>query len=272
MYILFDLGGSKIRVASTANGKKFSEPQIAKTPKNFKEGIKVFKSLIQVVSQGKKIQAVAGGTPGYFDEKRTKIMGCAPNISGWIKKPLASEIQKITKSPVYLENDSALVGLGEAVYGAGRGYPIVAYLTVSTGVGGSRIVDGRVDRGAQSFEPGNQFIDFKNRKTLEDFVGGRSVTKKYHKKPYEILDKKFWDRMAEILSFGINNTIAHWSPDVVVIGGSMMKKIGIKIPKTKYYLSKILKAAPLPPIKKAALGDFGGLYGGLALIKQKSKR
>jgi predicted NBD/HSP70 family sugar kinase len=79
------------------------------------------------------------------------------------------------------------------------------------------------------------------------------------------------DKMAEILAYGVNNAIVHWSPDVVVIGGSMMKKIGIKIPRVEFHLKKIMRAFPnnIPKIKKAALADFGGLYGALALIKGK---
>ena len=271
MYILFDIGGSKMRVASSSDLKKFSEPLIVKTPKNFKEGMRAFATLVKSVSRGKKIKVVAGGIPGYFDAEKTKIKGCAPNLKSLIKKPLKKEIQKITKSPVYLENDSDLVGLGEAVSGAGRGYEIVAYLTVSTGVGGGRIINGKIDTYANGFEPGNQYIDYKNKKDLQDLIGGRSVEKKYHKKPYEILDKKFWDKMAEILAYGVNNTIIHWSPDVVVVGGSMMKKIGIKIPHVEFHLKKIMRAFPndLPKIKKATLGDFGGLYGAIARIRQE---
>jgi len=271
MYILFDIGGSKMRVAASSDLKKFSEPLIVKTHKNFKEGMRAFATLVKSASHGKKIKATAGGLPGYFDKGKNKILGCAPNLNGWIKKPIRKEIQKITKSPVYLENDSDLVGLGEAVSGGGRGYRIVAYLTVSTGVGGGRIISGKIDTGRFGSEPGNQYIDYKNKKDLEDLIGGRSVEKKYHKKPYEILDKKFWDKMAEILAYGVSNTIVHWSPDVVVIGGSMMKKIGIKIPRVEFYLKKIMRAFPndIPRIKKATLGDFGGLYGAMARIRQK---
>ncbi len=263
-----------MRIAASYTGKKIDKIEVSKTPQKFKEGIATFKKTSPLLVKGKKVKAIAGGIPGFFDEKKTKVIGCAPNISGWINKPLRKELQKITKSPIYFENDADLVGLGEATYGAGRGYKIIAYYTVSTGVGGGRIVDGKIDRSSVGSEPGNQYIDFKNKTTLEDLVAGRSVTKKYHKKPYEILDRKFWDKMAEILAFGVNNSIVHWSPDVVVIGGSMMKKIGIKIPRVEHHLKKIMRAFPnnLPRIKKATLGDFGGLSGALALIKTKSGR
>ncbi len=276
MYIIFDIGGSKIRVAASSDGKKFGEPLIVRTPQDFKQGIKTLAELIAVKSQGKKIKAVAGGTPGYYDVDHSQILGCADNIKNWIKKPLKSEIQKITHCPVYLDNDASMVGLGEAVYGAGKGYSKVVYLTVSTGVGGGRIINGQIDSTIEGREPGNQLIDLKNFITVEDIIGGHSIEKKYHKKPYEILDKKFWDSMAQTLAFGLNNTIVHWVPDVVVVGGSMMKKIGIKIPRVKFHLNQIIKNAhtgtEIPVIKKATLGDFGGLYGALALINQELKK
>lgn len=275
MYILFDIGGSKIRIAASYTGRKIDAIEIFKTPKNFREGVEIFRRNIPLLAQGKKIKGVAGGAPGYFDKNKTKILGSAPNTKNWIKKPLIKEIQKITKSPVYLENDADLVGLGEAIYGAGRGYGIVAYLTVSTGVGGGRIANGKIDPATSRSEPGHQVLDMKNNLTLEDLVAGRSVEKRYHKKPYEILDKNFWDKLAKILAVGVQNTLVHWNPDVVVIGGSMMKKIGIKVPRVQYHLKKVMKIShnslPFPKIKKAALGDFGGLYGALALLKQRRK-
>jgi glucokinase len=50
-------------------------------------------------------------------------------------------------------------GLGEAVFGAGKGREIVVYMTISTGVGGARIVGGKIDASAMGFEPGHQIID-----------------------------------------------------------------------------------------------------------------
>lgn len=273
MYILFDIGGSKIRIAASYQGKKIDVIEVLKTPKNFKEGISIFKKTIPDLAKGKKIHAVAGGVPGFFDRKKEKIIGCAPNISGWVNKPLAKEIKKITKSPVYLENDADLVGLGEAFYGAGRGHLNIAYFTVSTGVGGGLITNGKISPSIKITEPGKQIIDLKNNLTLENLVSGRAIEKKYRKKPYEILDKKFWGHLAEILAVGVQNTIAHWSPDLVIIGGSMMKKIGIKVPQVEFHLKNILKKTKtdllIPKIKKATLGDLGGLYGALIRVKQK---
>ncbi|MCH8048584.1 ROK family protein, partial [Patescibacteria group bacterium] len=61
----------------------------------------------------------------------------------------------------------------------------------------------------------------------------------------------------------------HWSPDIVVLGGSMI--LGdpfIPLDVVKKYLQGILTVFPKQPtIEKAALGDSAGLYGALDLAK-----
>ncbi len=165
----------------------------------------------------------------------------------------------------------AMVGLGEANYGAGRGKDIVVYMTISTGVGGVRIVKGNVDESAMGFEPGHQIIDPDNTlcptcdgNDLEAYVSGTSIEKRFGKKPYEIQDDAVWDELAKFLAYGLHNTIMHWSPDIIVLGGSMMKEVGIPLPAVRTHLSGIMKIFPtLPQIEKAELADFGGLYGAL---------
>ena len=272
MHLLFDIGGTHTRLALTQDGKKFGQPGIIKTPKKYGEAIKTIQFATEQISRKKKLESAVGGVRGILDRKKGSIFD-AHVLKNWSNKPLQKSLEKALGCEVILENDSAIVGLGEAIYGSGRGKKIVAYYTISTGVGGVRIVNGRIDKCSIGFEPGKQIIDFKNNKDIEDFLSGKAIEKKYHKKPYEITSLKFWDEMAKVLAYGLNNAIVHWSPDIFILGGSMMKKIGIPVPRVKYHLSKILEIYPrLPIIKKSALGDLGGLYGALALVKTKSGR
>jgi predicted NBD/HSP70 family sugar kinase len=187
----------------------------------------------------------------------------------------------------YIENDTAMVGLGEAAYGAGKDFDIVAYLTISTGVGGARIVGRRIDANVFGFEPGHQIIDadgtmcpdcraFEDDRGLghlEAHISGSAIEKRFGKHPSEIDDEKVWDDLARYLAYGLNNTIVHWSPEVVVLGGGMMKSTGIKIERIDHYLEDILKIFPERPLLKLAeLGDVGGLFGGLSYIKQLQKQ
>lgn len=270
MYILFDIGGTNMRLAASRDGKTFGEPKIVPTPAHFDEGIAVFKKLSLELADGEKILAAAGGIPGPLNKEKTEVLN-APNLPGWNKKPLKMQLEKATGAKVYIENDAAVAGLGEATYGAGKGKEIVAYLTISTGVGGARIVHGVIDANALGFEPGHHIIQMNSTgaRDLESYISGKAVEKRFGKKPYEITDEAAWDEIAKFLAYGLNNITALWSPDIIVLGGSMMKKIGIPVERVRYHLKHIMKIFPeLPQIEKAKLGDAAGLYGALAFLKQ----
>jgi predicted NBD/HSP70 family sugar kinase len=279
MNIVCDIGGTNMRLARSDDGTNFGEPIIVATPKDFDAGMQAFKDAVAALSKGEKIEALAGGIAGPLDRPRSTLLS-APNLPGWIGKPVKSALEEITGAPVYLENDTAMVGLGEAVVGAGKGANIVAYVTISTGVGGVRIVHGKIDVSAYGFEPGHQIIDAGGRLRessvggqgvdFEGMISGTSLTTRYGKKPYELTEDSFWDEMARLAAYGLNNTIVHWSPDVVVLGGSMMKKIGIKVERVREHLKGILHIFPEHPrIEHSELGDLGGLHGSLAYLRSR---
>lgn len=278
-YFLFDIGGTKMRIALSKDGETFADPRILDTPKDFNTAISVLKANAFELSGGELIDAAAGDIAGVFSRDRSTLLR-APHLPGWNGKNVKYAIETALSTRAFLANDAAIVGLGEAVYGAGKGYEIVAYITVSTGIGGVRIVSGAIDASAMGFEPGHQIIDAGGALhlstvagegiDLEGYISGSAITERYGKNPYEIIDEKFWDEMARLLAYGLNNTIVHWAPDVVVIGGSMMKEIGIPIERVKAHLQGILRIYPeLPHILHSELGDIGGLYGALAYIKQQ---
>lgn len=279
MYILFDIGGSKMRVVAADREKFLGEPVVVATPKDFGEGIDTLKRIIDNIAQGlasenRAVTAIVGGIAGPLNAEQTMLVN-SPNLSGWVGHDIKNALRTAYKVPVELENDAALVALGEAHFGAGRGKSIIAYLTISTGVGGARIIDGKIDRESLGFEPGHQIIDPDNTlcptcegNDLEAYVSGTAVEKRFGVKPYEIHDDAIWDELAKFLAYGLNNTIVHWSPDIVVVGGSMMNEVGIPIPSVRKHLAEILKIFPqIPQIEKAELGDFGGLYGSLAYAR-----
>ncbi len=291
MYILFDIGGTKMRITLSRDGETFEEPKILDTPADFDAAMALIQTTVLAMTGGAKITAAGGGVAGkllcthgkgeaHANVCSTLLIG--PHLAGWNGKAIEFVLEDILKAPVYMQNDASIVGLGEAVVGAGKGHEVVAYMTVSTGVGGARIVNQEIDLSIMGFEPGHQIIDAsgmlcKNTVCgtgldLEGAVSGSAITARYGKKPYEITDPIFWDEMARVLAYGLNNTIVHWSPDIVVIGGSMMKEIGIPIDRVRAHLRGILQIFPeLPLIEKATLGDIGGLHGALAFIKQKHK-
>ena len=266
-----------MRLAISRDGKSFDEPKIVETPQDFNAGMSLLEKIILELSGGKKIEVAAGGIAGHLDRGKTKLIN-SPNLSGWIDKPFKETLQKIIKAPIYLENDAAVVGLGEAVNGAGKGEEIIAYITVSTGIGGVRIVDGKIDRNIFGFEPGHQIIDptgtlcpmCGSAGHLEGHVSGAVLEARFNKRAYEITDPQIWEEGAKWLAYGLNNTAVYWSPSVIVLGGSMIiKSSGISIERVSHHLKKTLTIFPEHPrLAKAELGDIGGLYGALEILKQ----
>ena len=144
-------------------------------------------------------------------------------------------LEEQLKAPVYLENDTATWALGEANAGAGKGKDIVVYMTISTGVGGTRVVHGNLDTSAYGFEIGHQIIDPNGPQCgcggkghLEAFIGGSSVQKQYGKAPQDITDIAVWQKTAEYLAIGLSNISVFWSPNIIILGGSMMKSIPLE--------------------------------------------
>lgn len=271
MYLLFDIGGTNMRVAVSEDRQTLGQTKIVPTPEDFETGINRLKEVSYELTGGVKIDAIAGGIAVIFNQDKSIPINTS-NLHGWVNKPLKQTLEQLFNCPVFLENDTALVGLGEAVSGESLGSNIVAYLGVGTGIGGARIVEGKIDKNSLGFEPGHQIIETDGKTCncggkghLEAYVGGSYLEKDYGKPAKDISDPQVWDKVARYLSVGLCNTIVHWSPDVIILGGSVMQSLSIE--KIKSYLEKDLTIFPnMPEIIPAKLGQEGGLYGALALL------
>jgi len=276
MYILFDIGGTKTRVAYSEDGTTCSKPMVIETPQDFDTGIEMIAQTAKEVVAGRAVQVASGGVAGPLDQGRTQLVNSI-NLPRWAHKPLKKRLSEVLDVPALIENDAAVAGLGEALRGAGQGSEIVVYITVSTGVGGVRIVEGQIDCSRYGFEPGHQCLDLDSTVIpdsfdLDSMISGAAVKKRMGKKPYDIPQgDSLWKELARWLSVGLANTIVHWSPDVVVLGGSMMVgKPAIPIDAVRSYLKEALTIFPEhPELKLAELGDLGGVYGALELAQQK---
>lgn len=268
-YILFDIGGSKTRLSISHDGKSFDEPIIYQTPQNFEEGMHLLIKSIRDLSN-EKIGIICGGVAGPLSLNKTGVIN-APNIVDYNDKNISEKLSHEFGSEVYLQNDTALVGLGEAISGAGSEWDIVAYITISTGIGGVKISDKKIDENILGFEIGHQIIELEHGRDLEAFASGTGIKNLYGRSAEEIDDENLWNDITRNLSIGIHNTILHWSPNGVVLGGSVMSKINID--NIKAHLNEtLLKVFPkVPEVKKAELGDIGGIYGALHYISDNTR-
>ncbi len=276
-YVLFDIGGTKTRIAVSEDLKSFGDPIKFDTPASFKDGIKTIVDAVKTHTSG-PIRGMAGGIRGQLNDDKSAMIHDL-SLQGWVDEPLVATLKKKLNTEVYLENDAALAGVGEATYGAGKGLDIVVYHTVSTGVGGAKIENGIIDDFRSGFEPGHQILDIDHtilgegiEPTLENLVSGTAIEERMGVKPYEIdQNDAIWGQLAYYLAHGLRNSILYWSPDVIVLGGSMI------IGNPRILLDDIIKhtnavvgeVADVPLIRDAALGDSAGLYGAMAILNQR---
>lgn len=271
-YVLFDIGGTHTRVGVSFDGQTITSSEIFKTPKDFDEGVNAIETVARKLLLGKPAQAMAGGVAGPLTTDKSGTVN-APHLPGWSGRPLKLELSTRFGCDVHLENDTAMAGLGEAIFGSGKESKIVAYMTISTGVNGVRVVNGRLETNSIGFEIGHQIVDLDGsmrHADLESLISGTALERRYGQSAEDITNPAIWEDEARLTAYGINNIIVFWAPDIVVLGGSLMKRLSVE--RVKMYVKNILKLYPeLPLIAKSELGDLGGLWGALHYLNTLEK-
>ena len=165
--VAIDLGGTKIRsIVVDADGHILGEDRRETDAHEGQEPV-----LARLVASAYEAIAVSGApfsallgvgvsAPGPVDFERG-ILYQPPNLPGWDAVPLATLLQARLGLPAFLENDANAAALGESRYGAGQGARHMIYLTISTGIGGGLVLDGRLYRGADGSagELGHMTVD-----------------------------------------------------------------------------------------------------------------
>lgn len=269
MYLLFDIGGTSTRLCLIDNlNNELDINSVTKipTPQEYFEGIKSIEKYLKDRNALGKVKHTVGGIGGVYD-KNEGILLNAPNLPQWNGKYLDQEISRLTGSEVYIENDAALACLGESVYGEAKDFNIVTYITVSTGVGGAKVVNREIEKTTLGFEPGHQIIQVNGEpKELEDLISGKALQTKFKREPIEIQDPEAWREVEYNLSIGLYNTILHWSPEVVVIGGAVGRSLDLRNIVTN--LQSTMRIFPsLPEIRKSTL-RHNVIHGALHFLTQ----
>lgn len=144
-----------------------------------------------VEQAGASIHDVVGvgcGAPGPLDHRRG-IVHMTPNIPALREYPLAPRLaEALDGLPVFLDRDTIVAAIGEALAGAARGQRDFVYVTVSTGIGGAIVSGGRMVRGATNTagEIGHWPVAVEGPRCgcgsfgcVESFAGGRNLAQRY---------------------------------------------------------------------------------------------
>jgi glucokinase len=148
-----DLGGTKI-LTSIVNpqGEMLSWVQTitpaAKEPEGVIEAMlaSARRAFEEASIEMDMVTAVGVGAPGPVDLE-VGILVTPPNLPGWKDVPLRDILQEKLKKQVFLINDASAAALGEYYFGAAKGVNHFIYVTISTGIGGGIVIDGKILNG-----------------------------------------------------------------------------------------------------------------------------
>ncbi len=236
------------------------------------------------------------------------IVRLSHHVPNWEGTPLLRLFEERFDAPVTVDNDANAGALGEFYYGAAQGTHSALYVTVSTGVGGGWVLDGRVWHGADGMagEIGHMVVEPEGPLCL---CGKRGCVERLASGPYMALDaadllatsaadkgrylrervavkgmtgeliaeaaangddvaNEILERGARAIGVGLGNATNLMNPEVIVLGGGVTKSG----PDWWRIVRETAQAIALPQVGvrvlPAALGDDAPLWGAVAMARQ----
>jgi glucokinase len=299
-----DLGGTALRVALVGEAgtllARDAEPTLARDGPEAVIG-QIVRLLRRMESraEGCTIVGVGVGAPGPLDPGRGVVLR-APTLDGWSDVPLASILGTRLGRPVRLENDANAAALGEWMFGAGQGTRHIVFVTVSTGIGGGVIVDGRLLHGWrgmaaeighmavserdipcpcgstgcwEALASGTALARFANAAAMaaatglprDGSISARDVVAAAA--AGDPLASRLLDQEARWLGVGFANLLHLYSPERIIVGGGVSVGLEAMRPTIESVMSRrVMGAYRDVPLLHAALGADAGLVGAAGVI------
>jgi len=154
--LALDLGGTQIRAAVVVDGGVVVAAHRTRTPVDA-GGPAIVAACVEALATVRREDAARAGArslagvgisaPGPVDPVAGMILD-PPNLGPTFREiPLASLIGDALGLPAFLDRDTQVAALAEGRFGAAAGCADFLYVTISTGVGGAIVSDGRLLRG-----------------------------------------------------------------------------------------------------------------------------
>lgn len=290
-----DIGGTKIAVGIVEeNGRLLSKTESPTDVNDYARGLEFITSMLQHASRdaNTEIAGIGIGSTGPVDPF-TGEMGEVDFLPGWWGRRLCDDLKATFKVEVFLENDADAAALGEALWGIGREMRRLIYVTIGTGIGGGIVLDGRLYRGVDGAHPelGHQIIDPSGppcscgfRGCWESLASGPAVAAWFlsqlpaacgNREHFTAKDicrlAREGDALAcqavewegRYLGLGLANLVTLLTPDIIVLGGSLMKSADLFLGRIRRVIEQGCRFVPSAKteVTLASLGENANLIG-----------
>jgi glucokinase len=303
-----DIGGTKIALAlATQDCQIVSKLSF---PTRIHDGAhKIIESTLDKVEmlikqEQAELKAIGIGCAGPLDTRRGITLS-PPNLPGWDEFPIVEIISERFKVPVVFDNDANAAALAEHKFGAGQEFNNFVYITISTGIGGGVIVNGKLVHGisGNAGEVGHIVVMPNGidcgcgaRGCLEAVCSGTGIARRTRQR---ILDgeasslltkvgnieqitakivaeaaregdrlaREIWDETVFYLSLGLGNMIVMLEPEAIILGGGVaMTGEQLLSPLRECIYNQVkILAASNIKILQAGLGAESGVFGAIVL-------
>lgn len=286
--LAFDVGGTKIAAAIVV-GERVQRRAQAPTPRTGR-GDDIVSVIATLAENLPRAAAIGVATTGLVDRGELTAVNSA-TLAIEDHFPLAARLSETLESPALLVNDAQAAGWAEYQYGAGRGARAMAFVTVSTGIGGAFVIDGKLQIGARGLAGhiGHIVIDSEGalcgcgrRGCIERNASGAAIAAIAKEKYNEVINaeevfrrasagdplaSEILNRAAQQISSVLIDCVAMLDLDWVVIGGG----VGLA-PGFIDLIHAAVDRAPenfRRPVLAAKLGVDAGLIGVARLVDER---
>ena len=274
-YVGLDIGGTKFLVAAADRDggvlRRVQEP----APLELQTGIDLLNDMAESVAEGQPLAGMGAAVGGPLDWQSGVVSPL--HQPQWRDVPLKAVMQERWGCPFHVDVDTNVAALGEYHFGGERA-PRLLYLTLSTGMGGGFLVDGRLYRGmngghpevahmsvnARCSNPGAVQCECGVPDCLEALVSGNAIRRTYGK-PAERLTEPEWQEVEYNLGQGLRNLTVVYHPDVIVLGGGVALGRGEKLVRAATaVMEDHLRLVAPPQVRLSRLGYDTALMGAIA--------
>lgn len=309
-----DLGGTQLRAGLVDRDggivrRAAMATDVAGGPEQIIAQIRRLCDEIDVAGRRAQIAGVGVSAPGPLDSETGTIIAI-PTLPGWEEFPLAAELAGEFDLPVIVENDGIAAANGEWKFGSAKGLQHFVYVTVSTGIGGGVVVDGRLLHGRRGMaghvghmviDPDGPICSCGARGCFEALASGSALARcgrdAVSAEPASLLARvhpgdaitareivaaalqgdslalALLGREATWLGIGFSNLAHLYGPQAIVMGGGVSQAFDF----LHENIVAAFRASAMPPFRDteivpALLGDNAGLAGAAALVWEREGR
>lgn len=241
-----DIGGTKIRAGIVgAGGVVYDVPRTIPTCAELPSE-EIVQRLIALIKEtlshaGEyEVLGIGVGCTGPLDLRKGMLLE-VENLPTLNNYPLLQVLEEALHMKVKMENDANALILAEALWGAGKDADTVLGFTLGTGIGCALIEHGKVWQGKNDCAGEIWTAPYRDG-ILEEYVSGNAVTRLYEQHTGKHLSgteiaalaiageeaaKQVWDEFAQALAYALSWTVNMLDPQMVVIGGSIIKSANL---------------------------------------------